>query len=273
MPSQPLWKSSHLAHVWHDTHSTWHHNHTLWHHSSVFMTSQPLHSWHQIPYIWHHLQGLWHLVPYTCDIADTMFVNTYQLYLTTNTRCRDNTKTISEITTSICVSVGSHTLYRRYNTHCIDDMAPTVFMAQYPLYMTSHPRFIMSQHSTHDIKAMISHLTPILSDSTSTVSLSSHPDYWSYNPNCMYDNTAKIWHHTNNIWHHIHSLWYHTTLWHHTHCIHIITPRIPVIESTVAGQLLIVYWLYHAYYMCDMKPTICMTSQEFSMTSHSLFMT
>ena len=147
MPSQPLWKSSHLAHVWHDTHSTWHHNHTLWHHSSVFMTSQPLHSWHQIPYIWHHLQGLWHLVPYTCDIADTMFVNTYQLYLTTNTRCRDNTKTISEITTSICVSVGSHTLYRRYNTHCIDDMAPTIFRAQYALDMTSHPWFITSQHS------------------------------------------------------------------------------------------------------------------------------
>ena len=101
MPSQQLWKSSKLAHVWHHTHSTWHHNHSLWHHLSVFMTSQPLHSWHQIPYIWHHLHGLWRLIPYTCDITDTMFVNTYQLYLTSNTWCRDNTITISEITTSI----------------------------------------------------------------------------------------------------------------------------------------------------------------------------
>ena len=49
-----------------------------------------------------------------------------------------------------------------------------------------------SQHSTHDIKDIISHLTLILSDSTSTVSLSSLPDYRSYNPHCMYDNTATI---------------------------------------------------------------------------------
>ena len=33
-------------------------------------------SWHQIPYISHHLQDLWHIVPYSCDITDTMFVNT-----------------------------------------------------------------------------------------------------------------------------------------------------------------------------------------------------
>ena len=38
--SQQFWKLSHLAHIWHHTHSTWHHNHTfdiitqyLWHHS------------------------------------------------------------------------------------------------------------------------------------------------------------------------------------------------------------------------------------------------
>ena len=55
--------------------------------TATVWTSQPLHSWYQIPYIWHHLQGLWHLVPYTCDITDTMLVNTCQLYLTSNTRC------------------------------------------------------------------------------------------------------------------------------------------------------------------------------------------
>ena len=90
--------------------------------ATAFMTSAPL--------IWQHLQGLWHLVPYTCDITDTMFVNIYQQYLSSNTRCRDNTTTISEITTSTCVSVWSHTVYPWYNTHCIDDMVPTIFMAQ-----------------------------------------------------------------------------------------------------------------------------------------------
>ena len=154
LPSQQLRKLSHLAHGCHHTHSTWHHNHTLWHHSSVSMTSQPLHSWHQIPYITHYLQGIWHLIPYICDITDTMFVNTYQQYLSSNTRCRDNTTTISEITNSICVSVWSHTVYPWYNTHCIDDMAPTIFMAQYALYMTSHPWFVTSQHSIHYISVL-----------------------------------------------------------------------------------------------------------------------
>ena len=64
-------------------------------------------------------------------------------------------------------------------------------MAPYALYVTSHPRFMTSQHSTHNIKSIISHLTPILSESTSTVSLSLHPNYRSYNPHCMY-NTATI---------------------------------------------------------------------------------
>ena len=108
-------------------------------------------------------------------------------------------------------------------------------MAQYALYMTTHTRFMTSQNSIHDIKAIISHLTLIISDSTSTVSLSSHPDYPSYNPHCMYDNTATICtfyelhvtshplfmishhaltshslyscHHTQDTCHHIHCSW------------------------------------------------------------------
>ena len=147
-------------------------------------------------------------------------------------------------------------------------------MAPCTLYMTSHPRFMTSQHSTHDIKAMIYHLTPIISESTSTVSLSSHPDFRSYNPHfCMITQPQYVWYHINCIWRHIHSLWYHTMLWHHTHCIHVITSRTPVMASTVAGPIPIVYWLYDTYYMCDMKHTTCMTSEKFYMTSHSLFMT
>ena len=73
MPSQQLWRSSHLTHVWHYTHPTSHKIQTLWHQSSVFRTSQTLHSWHRI-YIWHHIHGLWHLIPYTCDITATISV-------------------------------------------------------------------------------------------------------------------------------------------------------------------------------------------------------
>ena len=160
--SQKLWKLSSLAHILHHTHSTWHHNHTLWHHSAVFMTSKPLHSWHQIPYIWHHLQCLWHLIRYPCDITDTIFLNTDQLYLTSNTRCRDNTTTISEITTSICVSLWSHTLYRWYNIHCIYDMAPTIFNAQYALLW--HLTHNLWHHNTLSITSVyyISYQTDFL---------------------------------------------------------------------------------------------------------------
>ena len=156
-------------------------------------------------------------------------------------------------------------------------------MAPYTLYMTSHPHLMTSQHSTHDIKAMISHLTPIISESTSTVSLSYTQIIDHTTPIvCMITQPQYVWHHINYIWHHIHSLWYHAMLWHHTHCIHVITPRTPlastvhdrtVMASTVAGPILRVYWLYDTYYMWDMKHTTCMTSQEFYMTSHSFFMT
>ena len=172
------------------------------------------------------------------------------------------------------MSVWSHPLYRWYNTHSIYDISSIQYMAQYALYTTPQPQFMTSQLSTHAIKAIISHLTPIIYDSTSTVSLSSHPDYRSYNPHFMYETQPQyIWHHMNYIWHHIHSLCYHTTQWHHTNCIHGITPRTPVIASTVAGPFLIVYWLYHTYNKSDMKPSIDMRSQESYNGSHSLFMT
>lgn len=43
-----------------------------------------------------------------------------------------------------------------------------------------------------DIKSSFSHITPFISDSTSTVPVSSHTDYRSYNPHCMYDTTATM---------------------------------------------------------------------------------
>ena len=119
---------------------------TVCHHNHCFMTSDSLHMTSP--------PGFMTSRPHTCDITATMFVNTSQLYLTSNTGCWENTTTIFEITTSISVSVWSHRLYRWYNTHCIYDMAPTIFMAQYALYMTSHPWFMTSQPSIHYISLL-----------------------------------------------------------------------------------------------------------------------
>ena len=108
--SQKLWKLSHLAHVWHHTHSTWHHNHTLWHHSSVSMTPQPLNSWHQMPYIWHHLQVLWHLVPYTCDISDTVSEYISTIFIIKHTVHRQYNHYIWNHNLHMCFCVITHSV-------------------------------------------------------------------------------------------------------------------------------------------------------------------
>ena len=225
------------------------------------MTSQPLHSWHQIPYIWQHVQGLWHLVPYICDITDTMFVNTYQQYFSSNTWCRGNTTTISEITTSICVSVWSHTVYLWHNTHCIDNMAPTIFMAQYALYMTSNTRFMTSQLSNHYISLLylisnwlylvantlylyhhtqiIDNITPIVYMITQAqyvdiiwIHMTSHPLFMISHNGMTFTHTVSC-RHTQDTCHHIHCSWAITYsvlsiphlqyVWFQTHYIYGIT--------------------------------------------------
>ena len=173
-----------------------------------------------------------------------MFENTYQQYLTGNTWCKDITTTIYEITTSIYVSVWSHTLYWRYNTQCFYDMTLTIFMAQYALYMTSHTRFMTSKHTIHYFSLLylisnwlyltaqqlylchhtqiIDHITPIL---------------------CMITQAQYVWHHL--ITCDITSTLYDITPRYdfQTHCIHVITPRILVITSNVAELIITVYWL------------------------------
>ena len=134
-------------------------------------------------------------------------------------------------------------------------MGPTIFMGVYTLYMTSHPRFMTSQPSiqlfsllyliwnwiyltTHALHLcihtqIIDHVTPIV---------------------CMITEAQYAWYHVNTY--DITSTFYDITKRYdiHIHCIQVITPRIPVIASTVAELLLTVYWLEHVCNMCDMKP-------------------
>ena len=115
-------------------------------------------------------------------------------------------------------------------------------------------------------QSIISRIKLIISENTYTVSLSSHPDYRSYNPHCMYDNTGTIYLTLHEyIWHHIQSLWYHTTLWyshtlyssHHTqdtcHCIHCswaITYSVLIIAH-------LQYVWYQTHYMYDIIWILC----------------
>ena len=182
------------------------------------------------------------------------------LYMTSHSSCLclcDYTHCIDVKTLTLFLT--SHLLYIPHNMHCMwyptQDLwhHKTLLMTSKLLYFISH-WLHLTAHPLY-----LCHHTQIIDHKTHIVCMNTQPQY--------------VWYHMNYLWHRIHSLWYHTTLWHHTHCNHVITAGMPVITSPVPGPFLIVHWLYHNYYMCDMKPTVCMTSQEFYMTSHSLFMT
>ena len=121
-------------------------------------------------------------------------------------------------------------------------------------------------------QSIISHIKPIISNSTCTVSESSNPVYWSYNPHYSYDNTGTICVPSYEyIWHHIHSLIYCTTLWHsHTlyschhsqdtchriHCSWAITYSVLLI-----AHLQYVWYQTHSMYdiiwiLCDIATTL-----------------
>ena len=131
---------------------------------------------------------------------------------------------------------------------------------------------ISTRYTIH--QSIISHIKQNISDNKSTVSLSSHPVYRSYNPHFMYDNRGTICMTScEYLWHHIHSLWYHTMLWYshtlyscdHTqdncHCIHC--------SWAITYSLLIIAHLQNEWY----QTTIFMTSYEFYVTSQPLFLT
>ena len=92
--------------------SSQHHIHCI-RNDTQCMTSQPLLSWHQISYISHHLQDLWHIVPYSGDITETMLWIHVNIFNIKHMVLRQYTN-IYVITTSVCVSVGSHTLWWWY---------------------------------------------------------------------------------------------------------------------------------------------------------------
>ena len=181
-----------------------------------------------------------------------------------------------------------------YGTICsVYDISPMIYdiTTLYPLH-----------------QSIISHIKLIISDSTSTVSLSSHPDYWSNNPQCMYDITGTIsMTACEYIWHHIHSLRYHTTLWHwhtlyschHTqdtcHCIqwgwaitysvliiaHLLYVWyqthymydiiwIPCFITTTLYDITRLYSWHHIHIIPDITPTVYDMTYTLLVTSHPL---
>ena len=107
------------------------------------------------------------------------------------------------------------------------EISPTEWMTTQRLYLTWYPMYLCNQI----------HLL-----------MTSQPMYVWNHTHCMHDTIGTLYDIT--------SILYDITPRYdiHIHCIHVITPRIPVVASTVAELLLTVYWLEDVCNMYDIKP-------------------
>ena len=171
------------------------------------------------------------------------------------------------------VSVWSHPLYWWYNTlylwhyiYCIYgtiytvyDISPTIYVITtlYSLhqsyYISPHTNYIWQHiHCITVIPLRLLIIQPLcIYDNTATICMTSYELHVTSHPLLM------ISHHAMTS-HPLYSCHDTEDTCHPNHCSWTITYSVLIIPNLR---------------MCDMKATICMTSQEFYMTSHSLFMT
>ena len=207
-------------------------------------------------------------------------------------------------------------LYLCGHTHCINDITHIICRSSHILYVWNNMHYI--QHHTHALwhhnplfmTSKLLYLTSeTLYDSTPTVSVSSHPDYWSYNPHCMYDITAKICissyelhmtshplfmishhsmtshplyscYHTQIVWHHIqcscaitHTVWLEPHLlyvWHQTHYMYDIIWILYDITPTLYHIKRLHSW-YHIHSIHDITPTLFDITTTESVLSHPFY--
>ena len=144
-------------------------------------------------------------------------------------------------------------------------------MEVYALYMTSHPRFMTSQHSIQFI-SLLYLISNWIYLTTHPLNLCIHTHIIDHiTPTmCMITEAQYAWHHV-NIYDITSTLYDITPRYDiHIHCIPVITPRIPVVASTVAELLLTVYWLEQVCNMCDIKP-LYVWHHMYSMWYHNHF--
>ena len=109
MPSQKLWKSSHLAPVWYYTHFISHLIHPLWHQSSVFMTSQNT----------------------AFMTSDLLYMTLHPLFRKSHHNMYDIMSSVSDLTST--VSVSSHPHYWWHHSHYMDGIISSISVISYPL--------------------------------------------------------------------------------------------------------------------------------------------
>ena len=135
-----------------------HHVHILWHHTTLFMTSLPLYlKWHP-PFLCHHNDSIDVLRPTVCMTSNPPYV----CHLMHFTQCH------------------IHSLW----LHNI------IVITLHPLHSWQHTTYIWQ--NTHGNTNVVSAIWPTISNTTSTVSVSSNQGYQLYHTHSLYDITHSM---------------------------------------------------------------------------------
>ena len=223
--SHPLFMTSHhcshhiastafmISHTLYMTSHTWQHKryichltHNMWHYihfisvikPSVSIIPHPISGWHHTHYMYHiifNMHGLtwtlsdisplyvWYHTHYIYDIISNIYDTTHTAFMTTQ---RLYLRFHPQYLTS-------QPLYQCHHICCIDDITTSmevitlgIRITWYTFYMKSHWQFMISMLSIYDI-------TTTIFDMVCMLSLSSHPLYWWYHTNCIYEISSAIY--------------------------------------------------------------------------------
>ena len=129
------------------------------------MTSHAVYSWHHPHYIWNGIHRICH-----------------------------HNDSIDGLTPTVCMT--SHSLYVRHLMHSTQRQIHSLWLhtivviTLHPLHSWHHTPYIW--HHTQGNTKVISAIWPTISNTTSTLSVSSNPGYQLYNTNSLYDITHTI---------------------------------------------------------------------------------
>ena len=215
MTSQPLYmklhptcRATYTLYVWHHSHYSvsslslyWqHHTHSVWHHThhlfGNFCTIQDItYLLYDIkpPFLGHHMHYIWHRIYCACVITSTVLMISHQLNFW------DLIRYIWWHNIH-CISYHSYWMCVITPTFSMIDITPFVCRTSHPLYIQyhinsmRHHTHILWDHTTFCMSsyALILDILPTISDTTSTLSVSSRSVHQLYHTNSPYDITHTL---------------------------------------------------------------------------------
>ena len=212
------------------------------------------------------------------DITCTVFMSSFPQYLTLHPLylCPHNPSTY-DLWTTVCMT--THPIYI-WHICKIHNFISTLWVhtivetTLHPLHSWHHTHYI--RHHTHDNTKVISAISPSISDTTSTVSVSSNPVYQLHYTHSLYDITHYMYDITFTM-HDITWTFYNITpvyVWYHTQYIYDIifsvydiTHTISLKQNNYTWHLTHSVW-HHSHCICVATRTLSMPSQQLWKSSY-----